>query len=242
MAVLRPRLGLACHDLTVKLGGRVVLDAVSLTVDRPGVTALIGPNGAGKSTLLAALAGLVPASLGRVERLPVGKIKPVITSIGMLQQRPVLLRRSVEANLEYAMAAAGIARSAWRQRSSTVLHRMGLEAMRHRPARGLSLGEQQRLALARIEVMEPGILLFDEATTALDPASAQLIEQRVSSLAADGMPVVWVTHDLGQLQRLADHVVLLHRGRIDCSTPIAGFFSQPPTPFAAAFLAGHGAG
>jgi tungstate transport system ATP-binding protein len=147
-----------------------------------------------------------------------------------------MLRRSVADNVAFARRAAGFAiDSAYVLR---VLARVGLSDLAQRPARRLSGGEQQRLAIARALAREPALLLLDEPTASLDPAATKTIEDIVEAVGHAGVKVVMATHDLGQARRLAGDVVLLVKGRIAEHAPGAQFFTHPATDAARAFLKG----
>ena len=226
------------EGVSLDRGGRRILDHASLTVDTPGITAIIGPNGAGKSSLLAVMAGLLEADSGnRRFNDPAGEVA-AITRIGFMLQRPVLLRRSLTANLCFAMDAAGIARDEQQGRAAAVLAKMGLAEKSDLSALQLSQGERQRLALARVIAMDAGLMMFDEATNNLDPATVLMIEDTARKLAAEGRPVLWVSHDLAQVKRLADRVVMMVAGSIEADSAAKTFFTAPPTGRAKAFLRG----
>jgi tungstate transport system ATP-binding protein len=154
-------------------------------------------------------------------------------------QRPAMLRRSAGGNVRYALAAAGVARNKRHERAITLLREVGLAGLERRPARRLSGGEQQRLALARTLARDPGVLFLDEPTASLDPAATKSIEDIVRAVSARGVKVVMCTHDLGQAKRLAGNVVLMHRGRLIENTPAAQFFATPRTEEARKFVAGE---
>jgi tungstate transport system ATP-binding protein len=116
---------------------------------------------------------------------------------------------------------------------------VGLQGIERRPARRLSGGEQQRLALARALARDPAVLFLDEPTASLDPAATKAIEDIVRDIAARGVKVVMSTHDLGQAKRLAGEIVLLHRGRLIEHRPAPDFFAAPGTPEARTFIAGE---
>jgi tungstate transport system ATP-binding protein len=156
----------------------------------------------------------------------------------ILFQRPVMLRRSAAANIAYALAQAGVPRKVRAVRVASLLERVGLSDLAQRPARRLSGGEQQRLALARALARDPEILLLDEPTANLDPAATRSVEDIVRMAAQSGIKIVMASHDLGQVRRLAGDVVFLVRGAL-CERGLAGdFLDQPATPEAAAFLRG----
>ena len=123
-------------------------------------------------------------------------------------QRPAMLRRSAGGNVRYALAAAGVPRGKRHERAAELLAEVGLAGLDRRPARRLSGGEQQRLALARALARDPGVLFLDEPTASLDPAATKSIEDIVRAVSARGVKVVMSTHDLGQAKRLAGNIVL----------------------------------
>ena len=150
-----------------------------------------------------------------------------------------MLRRSAEANLRYALNAAGVPRAAHAARIAELLTLVGLENLAERPARKLSGGEQQRLALARALAKDPQVLFLDEPTASLDPAATKAVEDMVRAIASRGIKVVMATHDLGEARRLAGEIVLLHRGRVLEVSEAAVFFTQPKTVEAGRFVAGE---
>jgi tungstate transport system ATP-binding protein len=156
----------------------------------------------------------------------------------MVFQRPVLLRRSVAANLDYPLTLGGQPRAKRRETVARTLDRFGLTEMADRPARLLSGGEQQRLALARAWAMQPQVLFLDEPTSALDPSATRMIEEMMTGFSAEGITIVLTTHNLGQARRLAEDVAFLHRGRLIEHRAAADFFGGPNAPEARAFLAG----
>jgi tungstate transport system ATP-binding protein len=154
----------------------------------------------------------------------------------MVFQRPVMLRRSALANVAHAVAATGAADSA--RRANEALGRFGLDRLAGQPARQLSGGEQQRLAIARAWALRPELLLLDEPTSQLDPGATRQIEEIVQSLAAEGMTILMTTHDLGQARRLAGRVLFLNRGRLMEDAPAERFFAGPATAEGKTFLSG----
>ena len=227
-------LPLRAEGLGFSAGGIAILSDVSLTLEAGSPSIIVGPNGAGKSVLLRLLHGLLTPSTGRV--LWAGD--PARRQ-AMVFQRPVLLRRSVLANAVYPLKLAGIAAAEREPRALAALEMVGLAALADRPARRLSGGEQQRLALARAAALSPEVLFLDEPCASLDPTATRAVEEIVGTLAARGTKIVMTTHDLGQARRLAGEVLFLNRGRLREQTPAAAFFNQPATPEAAAFLRGE---
>lgn len=222
---------------TVRAGGRPILDSIDMAFTPGAPTLLIGPNGSGKTTLLRLAMGLIAPTEGRVTWGERENVAPVRRAI--VFQRPSMLRRSTAANIEYALASAGIPRSRWKARVSELLDLVGLSEFGDRSARQLSGGEQQRLALARALGRDPEVLFLDEPTAALDPAATKAIEDVVRAVAARNIKVVMSTHDLGEARRLAGDVILLHRGRIVEHNTGPSFFSNPATESAQRFLAGE---
>ncbi|MCP5152792.1 MAG: ATP-binding cassette domain-containing protein [Ectothiorhodospiraceae bacterium] len=230
---------LCCSGVGLARGGRVLLDDVTLELARrPGVTVILGPNGAGKSLLLRVVAGLVEPDRGRVRWGPRPPDRSRATRIGFVFQKPVMLRRSVLANVTYALRAAGVPRHEREARARSLLAAGDLGHLERVSARVLSGGEQQRVALVRALATKPEALLLDEPTASLDPRSTQAIEALVRATRAAGVGVVLVTHDLGQARRLADEVVFIHRGRVLEQAPAACFFDAPSTAAAREFLDG----
>ena len=147
--------------------------------------------------------------------------------------------RSAAANICYAFRAAGIARSRQKAGIDELLALVGLEHAAGRPARRLSTGEQQRLALARALASDPAVLFLDEPTASLDPASTKAIEDVIHAVSRRGIKVVLSTHDLAEARRLAGEIVLLHRGRIVETGAAPAFFKAPQTGEARKFIAGE---
>ncbi|BDG73521.1 ATP-binding cassette domain-containing protein [Roseomonas fluvialis] len=227
-------LPLRAERLGFSAGGVAILSDVSLTLAAGAPSIIIGPNGAGKSVLLRLLHGLLAPSAGRI--LWAGDAG---RRQAMVFQRPVLLRRSVLANAVYPLRLAGVAAAEREPRARAALEMVGLAALAERPARRLSGGEQQRLALARAAALSPEVLFLDEPCASLDPTATRAVEDIVGTLAARGTKIVMTTHDLGQARRLAGEVLFLDRGRLQEQTPAATFFNTPATSGAAAFLRGE---
>lgn len=220
--------------------GRRLIDGLDLTLDGPELTVLLGANGAGKSLTLRLCHGLLRPSAGRVEWLGPGALAGRLAGHGhaMVFQRPVLLRRSVAGNLAHALALAGIGRRGRRDAALAALSRFGLQDLADRPARVLSGGEQQRLAIARAWAIKPQVLFLDEPTANLDPGATRAVEEMIRAIHAEGTKLVMTTHDLGQARRLADEVLFLDRGRLAERAEARRFFAGPSSPAAQAFVRG----
>ena len=210
-------------DVTVAAGSVTLLDRLSLAIEPGPPTVLIGPNGAGKTTLLRLAMGLLAPTAGSVTRTDERR--------AIVFQRPTMLRRSAAANIRYASAGG--------DRTRELLALVGLEHAADRPARRLSAGEQQRLALARALARDPTILFLDEPTASLDPGSTKAVEDVIRTVSARGIKIVMSTHDLGEARRLAGEVALLHRGRLVEKGPAPSFFDAPRTQDARRFIAGE---
>ncbi|MEP7083710.1 MAG: phosphate ABC transporter ATP-binding protein [Betaproteobacteria bacterium] len=229
-------LPLVAERLAYRVGGVEVLSDISLAIEQGTRSVVLGPNGAGKSVLLRMLHGLLTPSAGRLLWASADELR-VSRAQAMVFQRPVLLRRSARANVEFALRVMGARDVATAARSA--LARVGLQDLAERPARLCSVGEQQRIALARAWALQPDVLFLDEPTASLDPAATRAVEEVVAAMHRSGTTIVMTTHDLGQARRIADRVLFLHRGRLVEDSPADQFFLQPRSPEAAAFTKGE---
>jgi tungstate transport system ATP-binding protein len=213
------------------------LDRISITIAPGSPTVVIGPNGSGKTTFLRAAMGLIPISSGTITWGARAQSPP--TRRAIVFQRPVMLRRSTADNIRFALELAGVPRTDRDRRVAELLSLVGLRGLERRPARRLSGGEQQRLALARALARNPAVLFLDEPTASLDPAATKAIEDIVRNVSAGGVKVVMATHDLGEAKRLAGEIVLLHRGRVIETGPAEKILFNPTTDDAQRFIAGE---
>tara|TARA_B100000683_G_scaffold268574_1_gene303925 strand:+ start:3341 stop:4060 length:720 start_codon:yes stop_codon:yes gene_type:complete len=231
-------LPLRVEDLRYSVDGKALVDGISLTINPATFTVVLGPNGAGKSLLLRLLHGMLAPTSGTVACTN-GVNGDLRRRQAMVFQRPVLLRRSVEANIAYALGALGVPRGQRPAMIELALSRAGLRDARRVHARLLSVGEQQRLTVARALACEPDIMFLDEPTASLDPASVQQIETLLLDANARGMAIVLVTHDVGQARRLGRDIVFVHTGRLAEQGRADSFFSTPQSDVARAYLAGE---
>jgi tungstate transport system ATP-binding protein len=233
-----PILPLVLDGVSYVAGGVAIIDAITAAIEAGPRTVILGPNGAGKSVLLRLCNGLIAPSAGRIAwqggALP-ARAAPARRQ-ALVFQRPVMLRRSALANVAYGLKLAGIGRAEREARAREKLERVGLAALAERPARVLSGGEQQRIALARAWALEPDVLFLDEPTASLDPAAARAVEAIVDAIRAQGCKIVMTTHNLGQARRLADEILFLHAGRLVERAPAGRFFRAPQSAEAEAFL------
>lgn len=230
----RPSLSFA--GVSLRLNSHLLLDDIEAQWAPEGIGVVLGPNGAGKTLLLRLARGLLEPSAGAIlwdSRLPTD----MGTAVGYVPQHPVMLRRSVRANLAYALARAGIPR---RQRNGALARGLACAGLEDRPeamAPRLSGGQRQRLAIARAWVQQPVALLLDEPCVHLDPTAGAAVEQTVRAIAAAGTKVILTTHDLSQARRLASEVHYIQDGRLIEQGPATRFFDTPQSEPAARFLA-----
>jgi tungstate transport system ATP-binding protein len=231
-------LPLQLDGVVFAVGGRRIVDGVSLSIEAARRAVIVGPNGAGKSVLLRLCHGLLRPTAGTI-RWNAPEVQGAPRRQAMVFQRPVMLRRSALANVMYALGVAGVPRHEREERGREALRKVGLEALAGNPARVLSGGEQQRLALARAWALKPEILFLDEPTASLDPGATHEIEKVILAMHDAGTTVAMVTHNLGQARRLGDEILFLHQGRLVERAPAARFFKHPGSPEAAQFLEGE---
>ena len=234
-----------------RYGSQLAVDGVDLVVQPGEVACLIGPSGSGKSTLLRCMAFLEEHDAGLIEiggrplgfdaarrRLPASEIARVRRGVGMVfQQFNLWPHRTALGNVAEALRfVSGLPRREAERRAMVHLDRVGLaDRAGHYPG-ALSGGQQQRVAIARALALEPGIMLFDEPTSSLDPELTGEVLGVMRGLAADGMTMVIVTHEIGFAAAVANHVVFLERGRVALEGSAADLFRRPWDPRLARFL------
>ncbi len=236
---------LQCQDLGCRLGGQWVLRGIDLRIAPGERVALVGANGSGKTTLMRVLHGLQPHHQGTLTR---GEAEQV-----MMFQRPHMMRLSVQAQLQLGLwLAPGSARtwSNWqrcRQQAAQVLHDMGWADLAHQPANTLSGGQRQRVAFALAWARQPDVVFLDEPTANLDPQSKRELETRLAEAldareADRPVTLVFSSHNLGQVKRLATRVIYLERGQVHADLPTERFFEDDLSeshPLAHWFLKGE---
>lgn len=220
--------------VSVSAGETQILDRIELEFRVGGPTILMGPNGSGKTTLIRLAMGLIEPTAGRITFDGAACAAPGTRSI--VFQKPVMLRRTAADNVAFALSAAG--RPAGPVDVMKLLDLAQIAGLADRPARRLSGGEQQRLALARALARAPHVLFLDEPTASLDPAATKTVEEIIARISASGVKIVMSTHDAGQARRLASEIVLLAKRRIAEHSPAPRFFSEPASEEARRFLAG----
>jgi len=229
-------LPLTLQDVSYASGRQPIIGGVSLRVEAGPSTILLGANGAGKSVLMRLMHGLLAPTSGSIHW---NEMHNVRRRQAMVFQRPVMLRRSALANVVYALELAGVPAAEREPQALAALDEVGLRHLAARPARVLSGGEQQRLALARAWALHPEVLFLDEPTANLDPGAVREIETVIRAFDAAGTKIVMATHNLGQARRLGDEVLFLHQGRLVEQAPVELFFARPTSPEAAAFIKGE---
>ena len=207
-------------DVSVRFGRVVALEEVDLRIAAGERVALIGANGSGKSTLLRVLHGLVTPSGGSL-------LRDTSARQAMVFQRPFMLRASALFNVALGLWLQGVRWGEARVLARDALRRVGLDDAESRNARDLSGGQQQRLALARAGALRPDVLLLDEATASLDPHGKREVERVMADFAASGTTLVFASHNLGQVKRLATRVVYVEHGRVLADLPVDHFFHGP---------------
>jgi tungstate transport system ATP-binding protein len=236
-----------CFDLRgvqVRLGPgprAPALDEVNLRITEGERVAFIGANGSGKSTLLRTIHGLLPLTQGLCQRPPGQRM-------AMLFQRPHMLRVSALHNVALGLWLKGLRWPEAKALAHQALARVGLSDIAARNGRALSGGQQQRLALARAWALKPDVWLLDEPTASLDPHAKREVEELIAEFTA--MPtgerpntLVFASHNLGQVKRLASRVIYLEQGRVLADLPVLDFFNpdllQALCPHAHLFVQGE---
>ncbi len=229
-------------QVSVQLGTVRALREVSLRIGAGERVALVGPNGSGKSTLLRTLHGLLLPMAGTA-------VRDAARRQAMLFQRPHLLRMSALANVALGLwldRSLGLSWSDAKVRAEHALARVGLQGVAAQGGRQLSGGQQQRLALARAWARQPDVLLLDEPTASLDPHAKREVEALIAEFAQGGdesLTLVWASHNLGQVKRIATRVVCLESGRVLADLPVDDFFNAEVlarvSPEAHAFVQGE---
>ena len=220
------------QSVGVQFGQVGALVDCNLRINAGERVALIGSNGSGKSTLLRVLHGLLKPSAGNLSA-------DAFAAQAMLFQRPYMLRASVLHNIALGLWLRGQTWTAAKALAAQALERVGLATLSARNAKALSIGQQQRMALARAWALKPQVLLLDEPTASLDPAAKHEVEQLMAEFAGSGMTLIFSSHNLGQVKRLASRVVYLERGNIVADLPTHDFFNGPLPQAAENFLKGE---
>lgn len=226
---------LSLEHASYAVGTATLLNDVSLNVGADAALAILGVNGAGKTTLIRLMHGLIAPTQGKVVWAN-GLNDAAKRHHALVFQRPVMLRRSAVENIAYGLQVLGVSVEEAEQRAEQALSDVGLAAHARQPARTLSGGEQQRLAIARAWARRPKVLFLDEPTASLDPTSKAMVESLIRRIHESGTAIVMSTHNLGQAKRLSSQVAFLHEGRLAELAATEGFFRAPQSKAADAFL------
>jgi tungstate transport system ATP-binding protein len=234
-------------EITKRYKDVTALKSVSLTVAKGEVFGLLGPSGSGKSTLLRIIDLLEAPDSGEVKidgeivRTDSKGAFQTRRRIGMILQKPMVLNRSVENNLAYALTIRGWSEEESQKRVDRELKRLGLEERRKKNARTLSGGEMQRLCFARSTIFDPALLILDEFTANLDPANVALLEDMVRNYASESKErtVMIVTHNLFQAKRMCQRIALMWGGEVVEVADKKRFFEAPNDKRTAAFVSGE---
>ena len=239
---LPPILPLELKSVSFKVRNRSLIKNLNCHFKSNKQTVIIGPNGAGKSLLMRLCHGLIKPTNGIVKWHDSGNSRGhpyIIERQAMVFQRPIMLRRTVSGNVEYALSTRGTSKEKKKIIVNDVLNKTGLQAFSTQSARTLSGGEQQRLALARAWALTPEVLFLDEPTANLDPSATYRVEEIIKAIQKSGTTIIMTTHDLGQARRMADQVIFLHQGHLIEDTPAKLFFLNPKNELTKAFLHGE---
>ena len=213
-------------DITVKSNGRIILSIPHAIIPADRITACIGPNGAGKTTLLKLLDGLIKPDTGTVSYSFANKTALVLHHTPMI-------KASTRANISIVRDADATITDA---EILQVIERVGLEKLASSPAHKLSAGERQKLCLARAILQKPNLVLLDEPTANLDPNTTEQVEEIIRQFDKQNTDVIFSSHQLAQVQRLAQHIIFINHGEIKEKGPVGPFFSNPQTQAAKHYL------
>jgi tungstate transport system ATP-binding protein len=219
---------LGLHSIEVIRDGRTILQSGDLHVPLAGITALIGPNGAGKTTLLRLIHGLIEPSIGQCKR----PFAPNESAL-VFHYTP-MLKATVREHLTLLRETDRTIRD---EAIDEALQSVGIAHLANNPAQRLSAGERQKLCFARARLQNPKLVLLDEPTANLDPNASDDVEQMIAQLAKDGKAVLFASHNMAQVKRLATHLIFMQDGKIlEISSP-GVFFKNPQTKEGSQFLA-----
>ena len=215
-------LPLEIKNLNYSIGSKEILYNLNIKIISDKITVIMGPNGAGKSIFLKILNGIIRPTSGKILWNEKVDESLVLNGQALVFQKPVLLRRSVKANLDFFDKLTNLNNYDKNQ----LLKIVDLLDQKNQPARLLSLGEQQRLSLIRALLLRPRLIMLDEPTANLDPASTKIIEDIIISLKEFGIKIIFVTHNILQAKRLADEVIFFDKGKLIEHSNSKEFFSN----------------
>ena len=213
-------------DIIVKSNGRIILNIPHALIPADRITACIGPNGAGKTTLLKLLDGLVKPDSGTVSY-------SFKTKTALVLHHTPMIKASAKTNIAMVCDADESIKNADVDR---VIEQVGLSGLANSPAHKLSAGERQKVCLGRAILQKPNLVLLDEPTANLDPKTTEQVEELIRQFDRQGAEVIFSSHQLAQVQRLAEHIIFIDQGEIKEKGPVGPFFNNPQTPAAKRYL------
>ena len=214
-------------DVIVKSDGRIILDIPHAMIPADRICACIGPNGAGKTTFLKLIDGLIKPDSGTVNH----SSGPIKSSL-VLHHTP-MIKASARTNMSMVTdsdpSISSIAIDA-------VMEQIGLSHLANSPAHKLSAGERQKLCLGRVILQKPNLILLDEPTANLDPNTTEQVEEIIRQFKCQGSDVIFTSHQLAQVQRIAEYIIFIDQGQIKEKGPVGPFFADPQTQAAKRYL------
>ncbi len=229
-------LPLEIKDVALTVNETHILRNINLQLTDNGITIVMGHNGAGKSILLRCMHGLLEPTEGKIQwNGDTASDVETRKKQAMVFQKPLMLNRSAAANIEYVLKLRDKPKSLVMK----YLQSANLDSKSNQPAKSLSGGEQQRLAIARAIACDPEAIFFDEPTANLDPDATLQIESQIISASQQSIKVIMVTHDIAQARRLADDVVFLNKGTITEHCSADKFFTRPESAEAGNYLSAY---
>ncbi len=214
-------------ELIVKSNGRVILNIPHTVIPADRISACIGPNGAGKTTLLKLLDGLITPDSGSIAY----SFTPVRSAL-VLHHTP-MIKASTKINISMVRDADATITP---DEILAVMMQVGLSDLANSPAHKLSAGERQKLCLGRAILQKPNLVMLDEPTANLDPNTTEQVEEIIRQFKRQGTDVIFTSHQLAQVQRLADYIIFIDQGEIKEKGPVGPFFSNPQTQAAKRYL------
>ena len=213
-------------DIIVKSNGRTILNIPHALIPADRITACFGPNGAGKTTLLKLLDGLVKPDSGTVNY-------SFKTKTALVLHHTPMIKASAKTNIAMVCDADESIKNADVDR---VIEQVGLSGLANSPAHKLSAGERQKVCLGRAILQKPNLVLLDEPTANLDPQTTEQVEELIRQFDRQEVDVIFSSHQLAQVQRLAEHIIFIDQGEIKEKGPVGPFFNNPQTPAAKRYL------
>lgn len=213
-------------DITVKSNGRTILDIPHAMIPADRITACIGPNGAGKTTFLKLLDGLMQPDTGTVTY-------SFKTRTSLVLHHTPMIKASARTNIAMVRDADSTITDL---EINQVMEQVGISGLASSPAHKLSAGERQKLCLGRAILQKPNLVLLDEPTANLDPNTTEQVEELIRQFDQRGVNVIFASHQLAQVQRIAEYIIFIDQGQIKEKGPVGPFFSNPQMPAAKRYL------